>query len=82
MKRLLFLSSLLIAAAAAGAAEPEKRAMKVDDLFRFQRVSEPQVSPDGKWVAYVVATVDLPGNSSFSSIWLSPTDKSDPRPLT
>ena len=33
--------------------------MKVDDLFRFKRVSDPQISPDGKHVAYVVTTVDL-----------------------
>ena len=35
------------------------RTLTVDDLFRIQRVSDPRVSPDGKWVAYVVATPDL-----------------------
>ena len=33
--------------------------MTVDDLFRFKRVSDPQISPDGKPVVYVVGTVDL-----------------------
>jgi dipeptidyl aminopeptidase/acylaminoacyl peptidase len=60
-----------------------KRPMNVDDLFRFRRVSDPQLSPDGKAVAYVVATVDLPGNKSSSSIWLAPTAGRDkPRQLT
>ena len=25
-----------------------KRAMTLDDLFKFQRVADPQISPDGK----------------------------------
>ncbi len=60
-----------------------KRAMKVEDLFRFKRVSDPQISPDGKTVAYVVGTVDLAGNKSSSSIWLADADgKTPPRQLT
>src|SRR5438093_324972 len=59
-----------------------RRPMKVDDLFRFKRVSDPQVSPDGKLVAYVVGTADLDKNSSSSSIWLAPTEKGRPRQLT
>jgi dipeptidyl aminopeptidase/acylaminoacyl peptidase len=50
-----------------------KRPMKIDDLFRFQRVSDPQISPDGKFVVYVVATVDLDANKSSSSLWLAST---------
>src|SRR5229473_2629792 len=61
----------------------DKRPMTVDDLFRFQRISDPQISPDGKMVAYVVTTVDLPGNKTSSSIWLASTqDGKPPQPLT
>src|SRR5262249_55814931 len=35
-----------------------KRPMKIEDLFQFKRVSEPQISPDGRQVIYVVGTVD------------------------
>jgi dTDP-4-amino-4,6-dideoxygalactose transaminase len=35
--------------------------MTVDDLFRFQRVSDPQISPDGTQVVYVVGTITDPG---------------------
>src|SRR5262249_6569539 len=60
-----------------------KRPMKIDDLFRFQRVSDPQVSPDGKHVVYVVGTVDLAANKIASALWLAATDgKSEPRQLT
>src|SRR5579884_3418790 len=59
-----------------------RRPMKIDDLFAFHRVSDPQVSPDGKLVAYVVGTVDLAGNKIPSAIWLAPTDGGAPRRLT
>src|SRR5262249_59794742 len=56
--------------------------MTVEDLFKFKRVGDPQISPDGKLVAYVVTTVDLEKNATASSIWLAPTDKGGPRQLT
>lgn len=62
----------------------EKRPMTVDDLFRFQRVSDPQVSPDGRQVVYVVSVITDPAkNKSHSNLWLADTDgKSPPRQLT
>ena len=49
-------AALLAAAALAPAGHAaERRAFTVDDLFRLKSVSEPQLSADGAWVAYVVA---------------------------
>ena len=63
--------------------EPKKRPMTVDDLFAFKRVSDPQISPDGTQVVYVVGTVDLPGNKTSSTLWLAATDgKTPPKQLT
>ena len=45
-------------------ASAEKRPMALDDLFAFQRVADPQISPDGKQVVYQVTTVDLDGNKT------------------
>jgi dipeptidyl aminopeptidase/acylaminoacyl peptidase len=59
-----------------------KRPMKIDDLFRFQRLADPQISPDGRTVAYVLTTVDLAGNRTASTIWLAPTGDGTPRQLT
>jgi dipeptidyl aminopeptidase/acylaminoacyl peptidase len=59
-----------------------KRPMTVEDLFRFKRVADPQISPDGKLVAYALTTVDLAGNKTSSDIWLAPTSKGEPRQLT
>jgi dipeptidyl aminopeptidase/acylaminoacyl peptidase len=78
-----FLAGLVALLVPAAVFAAGKRPMTVDDLFRFKRVSEPQISPDGKLVAYVVGTVDLEGNRITSNIWLAPTDgKGEPRPLT
>jgi dipeptidyl aminopeptidase/acylaminoacyl peptidase len=63
-------------------AQAKKRPITVEDLFRFKRVGDPQISPDGKQVAYVLTSVDLAGNKSTSRIWLAPTAGGEPRPLT
>jgi dipeptidyl aminopeptidase/acylaminoacyl peptidase len=62
----------------------EKRPMTVDDLYRFLRVSDPQISPDGTQVVYVVGTITDPAkNKSKSNLWLAATDgKTPPRQLT
>ncbi len=59
-----------------------KRPMTVEDLFAFKRVADPQVSPDGKTVAYSVTTVDLAANKSSSSLWLASTEKGERHQLT
>src|SRR5437588_212369 len=59
-----------------------KRPAKVDDLFRFQRVGDPQISPDGKLVVYTVGTVDLKANKVATHLWLVPTSGGEPRQLT
>jgi dipeptidyl aminopeptidase/acylaminoacyl peptidase len=59
-----------------------RRAMKIDDLFRFERVGDPQVSPDGKHVAYTVSKVDFEGNKLSTAIWLAGVEKGEPRQLT
>jgi dipeptidyl aminopeptidase/acylaminoacyl peptidase len=65
------------------AADGNKRPMQVDDLFKFKRVAAPQISPDGKQVAYQVTTVDLDANKSSTAIWVAATDgKTPPRQVT
>lgn len=59
-----------------------KRAMEIDDLFRAKRLSDPQLSPDGKWVAYVVVTPDKKANTTYSDIWTIPSGGGVPRRLT
>jgi dipeptidyl aminopeptidase/acylaminoacyl peptidase len=64
-------------------AAADKRPMEVKDLFAFQRVADPQISPDGKRVAYQITTVDLAGNKTSTNLWVVATDPSSaPRRLT
>ena len=73
----------LLALPVAVHADGGKRPMTIDDLLAFKRVSDPQISPDGKSVVYVVGEVDLPGNKTSSSLWQAPSDgKGEPRRLT
>ena len=50
---------------------PAKRPLKLDDMHKFHTVADPQISPDGKWVAYTVATVDVPGDKSDTDVWMA-----------
>jgi len=45
-----------------------------DDLRSMHRVASPTISPDGKWVAYSVATPDMDANRNASNIWVVPTN--------
>jgi len=80
--RVLALAAASASLASAVTAEAKTRPITVKDLFQFKRVSDPQVSPDGKWIVYVVAAVDLNANSSSSTLWLVPTAGGPPRQLT
>lgn len=55
------------------AQEAAKHPIMFDDMIKMHRVNEPQLSPDGKWVAYTVSTPDMDANRNASNIWLVPT---------
>jgi dipeptidyl aminopeptidase/acylaminoacyl peptidase len=71
-----------VALSAVAFAGQGQRPMEFDDLLRAQRLSDPQVSPDGKSVAYVVTKADKGENRMDSDIWLVSLAGGDPRPLT
>jgi len=50
--------------------QPAKRAITLDDLAKFKTVADPQRSPDGKWVAYVVRSTDVEKDKSESDLWM------------
>jgi dipeptidyl aminopeptidase/acylaminoacyl peptidase len=79
---ILPLLAILAQAQGPAAAAAATRVLTVDDLFRIQRVSDPRVSPDGRWVAYVVSTPDLAADKSTSRIWMVATAGGAPIPLT
>jgi dipeptidyl aminopeptidase/acylaminoacyl peptidase len=59
-----------------------KRPITFDDLMKVQRISDPRVSPDGRWIAYVQGAVDFEANKVAKHIWLIRTDGGAPKQLT
>jgi len=48
----------------------DKRLFGFDDLARIQDVSDPRISPEGDWVAYVLSGVDAERDQHQSDIWM------------
>lgn len=59
-----------------------KRALTLEDFWSLKLVSEPQVSPDGSNVAYVVGSYDEALNTLRSAIWLASLASGQARQFT
>ena len=55
---------------AAAAAEGGNAPFTVEDLVLLKRISDPQLSPDGRRVAFVQRETDLDANKGRTSLWL------------
>ena len=73
---------LVLAFAFSLAAQTARHPIRLDDLTRFRNVGDPQISPDGKWVAYVVGATDAKEDKSNSHIWMVNIDGSNDRQIT
>jgi dipeptidyl aminopeptidase/acylaminoacyl peptidase len=73
------LAALFIAPAAASA---QTRSFTFDDLAKIRSVSDPQRSPDGKWVAYTVGTSDTEKDKHNRDLWMVSWDGKEQVQLT
>ena len=64
------------------ASAQQRRAMTPDDIMTMKNVSDAQISPDGKWVAYVVSAAELKESVFNTDIWLVPAAGGAPLRLT
>jgi dipeptidyl aminopeptidase/acylaminoacyl peptidase len=53
-----------------------------EDVLAVKAVSDPQVSPDGRFVAYVVESLNEEKDAYQTDVWLVPTAGGEARPLT
>jgi len=60
----------------------QKRRMVINDLAALTTVGGPQLSPDGKWIAYTTSNVDLEEDKSISEVWMVSWDGSQDIQLT
>ena len=63
-------------------AQSAKRPLRSDDIYRVRDVHDPQRSPDGKWVAYTVSSVDTARDRNTSDLWMVSWDGTQQRQLT
>jgi dipeptidyl aminopeptidase/acylaminoacyl peptidase len=71
---------ILAAFSASGAAE--RKPLTPGDIWKLKAVGEPQLSPDGRWIAYALTVTDFEKNSRNADIWLVPSGGGEPRRLT
>src|SRR2546430_874264 len=60
----------------------QKRALTFDDFIALKVVSDPQLPPDGRWVAYGVTEYSLKDNRGTGRIWLAELATGQTRRLT
>ena len=52
----------------------ERRPLALDDLARLHDVADPQLSPDGQWVAYTVTRPDPAADKEDADVWMASWD--------
>ena len=60
----------------------KKRLITAEDLYRFELISEPRLSPDGETVVYVQKRVDAKTEKKHANLWIVPTRGGEPSPFT
>ena len=81
-QRLSFAILVFLGLALPAAAQTARRPLSLDDLAKVRSVRDPQRSPDGKWVAYVVGTLDAEKDKRDSDIWMVSWDGAEQVRLT
>src|SRR3984885_6490703 len=82
---LMGIAVLLLTATAVGApvdAPVTKPNLKPIDVFDLQWVSDPQIAPDGRSIAYVRMSMDIKTDRPQRVIWLTGIDGKNTRPLS
>ncbi|MEM9293896.1 MAG: S9 family peptidase [Acidobacteriota bacterium] len=78
----LFALLLLFPAFAVTASAEGPTGFSVHDLVSLDRLGDPQPSPDGTKVAFVVRSTDLEANGAKRDLWWVPTAGGEPQRLT
>ncbi len=81
-KRISLVLTFICCVAVVQLAQTGKHPITLDDISRLREVRDPQLSPDGELVAYVVSSIDSKEDKSISHIWLASYDGKTQRQMT
>ncbi len=79
--RFVFSLSLLVSFTSLAFAQTAQR-LSAYDVFSLRTIADPQISPDGKRIVYVVNFADIQSDTRYSNLWMVNFDGSDNRPIT
>jgi dipeptidyl aminopeptidase/acylaminoacyl peptidase len=82
MRRFRILLLALLGLSLPATAQTPANHFTVGDFFNLEFAADPQISPDGQWVAYVRRFADVMTDKNYSNIWLVRADGTGHRPLT
>jgi dipeptidyl aminopeptidase/acylaminoacyl peptidase len=84
MRLICLLLFILHITVAVFAAEPagQNHPFSVQDMLAMDRISDPQISPDGTWIVFVLRETDLEANRGRTDLWLIGVDGTGLRRLT
>ncbi|HWK31760.1 MAG TPA: S9 family peptidase [Terriglobales bacterium] len=82
MRRLLLALVLTSIALSGSPFAQSKRPFTFEDMMQLRRISDPQVSPDGKWVMFSAQDVNLDANTKTNHLWIVPLAGGEAKPLT
>ncbi len=78
---LLVLSAIAYLPLCPAQTPPSKRPMTFEDMMNMKRLGETAVSPDGKWLAYSVTTINLDQNAKTTEWWVQAIAGGEPAKL-
>ena len=78
---ILFAATALSTPAVAAPSTAPSRYLTGGDLFNLEWASDPQISPDGKTIAYVRKSNDIMTDKARSTIWMVDVSSGQQRPL-
>ena len=73
---------LALAPASSVTAQKASQRLGAQDVFNLEFATDPQISPDGKRIAYVRQFSDIMTDKRYSNLWSINSDGSEHRPLT
>jgi dipeptidyl aminopeptidase/acylaminoacyl peptidase len=82
VRRVCAATILILSVSTPVLAQSQKPAFKPLDVFDLQWAADPQISPDGRSIAYVRMGYDIKADRAHGSVWLVGVDGKNERPLS